>query len=207
MNMNGNLPQKKSYALSLNANLALIAELFLILMGGALAAFLHFKLRIPLNIPGHHGLEFMAIFTFIRLSSNIRYAATVATTGVGILMLFPGIGAGSPLHSIGYLLPGIILDLLYQVSRGRIRVLIIAAILAGICYMSIPFSRLTIYLASGYPYGAFIKFGIPYTMVSFLIFGMLGGILGYGLYKLKLMFNQNSNHLTHEESNQPDPDQ
>ncbi len=57
---------------------------------GALAAYMHFNLRIPLNIPGHHGLEFMAIFVLVRLTSNIRYAATASVLGVGILLLIPG---------------------------------------------------------------------------------------------------------------------
>jgi len=198
MNMNGNLPQKKSYALTHNRNHALILELLLIIMGGALAAFMHFKLRIPLNIPGHHGLEFMAIFMVIRLESNLKYAATLATLGVGILLLIPGMGAGNPFHSIAYLLPGLTIDLAYQFSRGRIHVLFVSAIIAGIGYMSIPVSRLLVHLFSGYPYMAFLKFGVAYTILSFFFFGMLGGVLGFGLSNIKSIFNNPSNKLTGE---------
>jgi len=190
MNMNGNSPQKKSFALSHNFNIALILELLLIMFGGALAAYMHFKLRIPLNLPGHHGLEFMAIFVLIRLESNLKYAATLATLGVGFLLLFPGLGSANPLHSMGYLLPGIMLDLIYNYNKNRMRLLFVAAIIAGISYMSIPLSRLFVNVISGYPYMAFIKFGVMYTILSFLFFGMLGGVLGYGLSNIKSVLNK-----------------
>jgi hypothetical protein len=191
MNMNGNSPEKKSFALSHNKDAALLMELLLLMFGGALAAYLHFRLRIPLNIPGHHGLEFMAIFTLIRLESKLRYAATMATLGVGILLLFPGMGAGNPLHSLGYLLPGIALDLFYQQSKNRMNLLFVAALVAGISYMSIPLSRLLVNLFTGYPNIAFVKIGAIYTILSFLLFGMLGGGLGFSLSNVKSALNKN----------------
>lgn len=193
MDMNGNLPQKKSYALSLDKNIAIVLELFLLMLSGAFAAFLHAKLRIPLNIPGHHGLEFMAIFTLVRLNSNLRYAATIATLGTGMFLLLPGMGATNPFNSFGYLLPGIFLDLFYAYGKNRMHLLFIAAMTAGLAYMSIPLSRLLVTLISGYPYGAFIKFGHAYTILSFLFFGMLGGMLGYGMNSVKSFTNKNKN--------------
>lgn len=193
MNMNGNLPQKRSFAISLDKNIALILELILLMLAGAFAFFLHAKLRIPLNIPGHHGLEFMAIFTLLRLNSNLKYAATIATIGTGIFLLVPGMGAANPVNSISYLLPGLVLDLLFSLSKQKIRLLYMAAFAAGIAYMSIPLSRLLINLATGYPYMAFYKFGPAYTILSFLFFGMLGGALGFGLNHVKSIFNKDQN--------------
>lgn len=193
INMNGNLHQKRSFALSPDRNIALILEMLLIVAGGALAALMHFKLRIPLNLPGHHGLEFMAIFVLIRLSANVRYAATLATLGTGIMLLIPGLGASNPLHSFSYLLPGLFLDFFYIISRGRMQLFLIAAITAGISYMMIPLSRLIVQIFIAYPYMAFVKFGIVYTVFSFLLFGILGGMLGYGLFIVKSVFNQNKN--------------
>ncbi|HSG67486.1 MAG TPA: hypothetical protein VK994_02175 [Bacteroidales bacterium] len=166
----------------------LVIELFLLLAGGALAAFLHYKLRIPLNMPGHHGLEFMAIFMLIRMESGLKYAATIATLGTGIVLLLPGLGAENPMNSIGYILPGIVLDQVYILSRGKIRMLFAAALLGGIAYASIPFSRLIISLATGYQYMAFVKFGTLYTTLSFFFFGIMGGLLGYGLSRIKSTF-------------------
>jgi hypothetical protein len=189
--MNGNLPQKRSFALSPDRKLTLLLEILLLMMAGALAAYMHFSLRIPLNMPGHHGLEFMAIFVLVRLSSNLRYAATASVLGVGILLLMPGIGASSPLHSLSYLLPGLILDVFYQLNKKQMQLLFFTALIAGLAYMAIPLSRWFIHIFTGYPYMSFIKFGTAYTLLSFFLFGMLGGMLGYGLNSIKSSFTKN----------------
>ena len=109
---------------------------------------------------------------------------------LGVLM--PGMGAGTPLHSLSYLLPGIMLDMLYRLSGGRSQVLFLAAIIGGLAYMSIPLSRLILHLISGYPYMAFVKFGALYTTLSFFFFGLLGGALGYGLSSIKSSMNKSN---------------
>ena len=192
MNMNGNLPQKNSSEQSLNRSAAIALEMFLLMMAGALAAFLHYRLRIPSNLPGHHGLEFMAIFVLIRLGSSIRYAASIATLGVGIFLLIPGMGASNPLNSFGYLLPGLVLDSLYLLGSKRFKMLLLISIISGLAYMSIPLSRLFVKLFTAYPYPAFIKFGAAYTILSFYFFGMLGGLLGYGMNSIKISFRKSN---------------
>lgn len=188
--MNGQSPPRKSYVQSLSLNGISLLEYFIVIGGGALAAFLHAKLRIPLNLPGHHGLEFMAIYVLIRLSSDIRYAATTATLGTGLMLLIPGFGASSALHSITYLLPGLVLDALFILSTGRKQVFLMTVITAGLAYMSIPLSRLVLQSLTGFTSMAFIKFGALYTLFSFMLFGMLGGMLGYGLHEIKSIYKQ-----------------
>jgi hypothetical protein len=167
-----------------------ILEIFLLVSAGAFAVFLHHKLRIPLNIPGHHGLEFMAIFVLLRMSSGIRFAATLATLGVGIMLLIPGVGASNPFHSLGYLLPGLVLDASYHFNRKQSFQLLVITLSAGLAYMSIPLSRLLVQLLTAYTSPAFIKFGAAYTILSFMFFGMLGGALGYGLHHIRLSTNK-----------------
>ena len=189
MTLNGKSPQRRSSAVSHNRNFVLLAELLLLFAGGLLASVLHAKLRIPLNMPGHHGIEFMGIFILIRLASNLRFAASMATLGTGIALLVPGIGAEDPLHSFSYLLPGIILDMIYpHLSQNTFRWLMII-LLAGFAYASIPLSRLLVTLVSGFPYMAFFKYGALYTTLSFFFFGMMGGLLGFGMEKARSLFN------------------
>lgn len=195
--MNGNLVQRKLSGRSRESILPVALEALIILTGGAFAMFLHHKLRIPLNIPGHHGLEFMAIFVLIRLGSGIRYAATLATAGVGLVLLIPGFGTGSTLNGIGYLLPGLVLDLLYVGSRKHLHNLFLITIAAGLAYMSIPLSRLAMNLIFAWPYGAFVKYGVGYTMISFLFFGMMGGMLAFGLQSIRKSIH-NHNHSENE---------
>lgn len=70
--------------------------------------------------------------------------------------------------------------------------LLLISFIAGLAYMSIPLSRLFIKLFTGYPYPAFIKFGEAYTILSFYFFGMLGGLLGYGMNSIKTSFSKSS---------------
>lgn len=193
MDTNGNLHQKQSYNRSISLNPAAILEIFLLVSAGAFAVFLHHKLRIPLNIPGHHGLEFMAIFVLLRMSSGIRFAATLATLGVGIMLLIPGVGASNPFHSLGYLLPGLVLDASYHFNRKQSLQLLVITLSAGLAYMSIPLSRLLVQLLTAYTSPAFIKFGAAYTILSFMFFGMLGGAVGYGLYHTRQLTKKSNN--------------
>ncbi len=187
--MNGNSHQKKPLEASLSRSGLLVLEVFLLMMAGAFAMFLHHKLRIPMNTPGHHGLEFMMIFVVLRLSSNLRYAATLAVVGTGLFIMLPGYGASTPLHSVSYLLPGLILDLFYNLNENSMKRIIALALISGLAYMSIPLSRLLVVAATGFPYNAFIKFGTFYTIVSFFTFGMIGGLLGFGLDQIRKSFN------------------
>ncbi len=186
--MNGNAPQRRPSAISHSRSLLLLIEILLILAGGFLASFLHYKLRIPLNLPGHHGLEFMAIYMTIRLQSKLRYAATLATLGTGMAILMPGMGAENPLNSFSYLLPGIMIDQLYILAGERRDKALVILLVAGLSYASIPVSRLLVNLASGYVYMAFVKYGVLYTTLSFFFFGLAGGGLAIGLNKLKTLF-------------------
>ncbi len=191
--MNGNLPEKNTYGLSLNTSIATVLEMLLIVMAGGLAAYMHFNIRIPLGIPGHHGLEFMAIISLVRLTSNLKYAGMIAMLGVGFILLIPGVGGGSFLHGFSYLLPGILLDLVYMAEKERIRNMLMIALFSGLAYMLIPLSRIILNLVSGYPYMAFVKYGITYTVLSFFFFGMLGGLLGFGLFSIKNSFMKSKN--------------
>jgi len=190
MNMNGNSQEKRSYETSLSLGTATILEILLLFFAGGLVAYMHFNLRIPLNIPGHHGLEFMGVYALIRLTSNLRYAGTIAMLGTGIVLLIPGAGGGTMLHGFSYLLPGIILDLAYMLGKHRLRSLIVITFISGLAYMFIPLTRLALNAFTGYPYMALVKYGPLYTILSFFFFGMLGGMLGYGLFAVKKSFNK-----------------
>lgn len=190
MNMNGNSQEKRSYETSLSLSTATILEILLLFVAGGLVAYMHFNLRIPLNIPGHHGLEFMGVYALIRLTSHFKYACTIAMLGTGIVLLIPGAGGGAMLHGFSYLLPGIILDLGYMLGKDRIRSLIVIALISGLAYMVIPLTRVVLNALTSYPYMALVKYGSVYTILSFFFFGMLGGSLGYGLYAVKKSINK-----------------
>lgn len=183
--MNGNVQQKSlSKAFQTKLTTAKVLETTLLFLAGVLAIVLHERLRNPISIPGHHGIEFMAIILAARLSSKMKWAASISALGIGIFILFPVLGFKDPMMGFNYMLPCFFMDLAYNyvpVKKYRNLVLIVAA---GIGYMLIPFSRLLFTLSTGYPYSSFLKHGFITPIVTFMLFGILGGLLGTGIFNI-----------------------
>jgi len=151
---------------------------------GALAVLLHARLRSPISVPGHHGIEFMALIMLGRLSSNLRFASTLSSLGIGLLLLFPVFGFNDPMMGLNMMLPGFLLDFSYHFGGQFSRKAWFLMLIAGFSYMLIPVSRLIISAFTGYQYGAFLKFGPIIPMVSHFVFGLTGGMLGTGVSKI-----------------------
>jgi hypothetical protein len=98
------------------------------------------------------------------------------------------------LHGFAYLLPGIILDLVWGAGKERMRIIFVVAFISGIAYMAIPISRMILNALTGYPYMAFVKHGVVYTILSFFFFGMMGGLMGYGLNSIRDLFSKPKNN-------------
>ncbi len=190
--MNGNVQQKSLLRASqTNLSTAKILEITLLFLAGVLAIVLHERLRNPINIPGHHGIEFMAIILAVRLTSKMKWAASISALGIGIFILFPVLGFKDPMMGFNYMLPCFFMDLAYNfVPTKKYRNLILV-FAAGLGYMFIPFSRLLVTLSTGYPYSSFLKHGFVTPVVTFMLFGILGGLLGTGIFNIgKKLFNK-----------------
>jgi len=178
-NQTGKWHPKNTSSLSLNVALAL--EILFLAMLGMLAIVLHARLRIPLGIPGKHGLEFMAILISGRMLSRHTVATSYSSLGIGLLLLFPVFGFFDPMMGFHYMIPGILLDIFYGIYTSLQKKVWFIALISGIAYMSIPLSRLIINLVVGIPYSSFMKHGVPATTASFFLFGLLGGLIGAGI--------------------------
>ncbi len=180
--MNGNVRQKNlSKEFLTNLTIERVLEILLLVLSGALAIVLHARLRTPINVPGHHGLEFMAIIVAARLSSKIKWASSISAIGIGIFILFPVLGFSDPMAGINYMLPCLLLDVGYNSIGSMKNRKLVFSIIAGVAYMMIPLSRIIVTLSTGYPYSSFIKHGFFTPLATFFIFGLLGGALGLGL--------------------------
>lgn len=171
-----------------NHRLGLLLEVLFLAGIGVIAILLHVRFRSPLSIPGHHGLEFMGLMLMGRLSSNLRFASTVSSLGIGLLLLFPVFGFTDPLAGFNYMLPGLMLDIFYQAGGNLRKKAIFLAVIAGIAYMAIPLSRLMISLSTGYHYGAFVKHGFITPFLTWFGFGLAGGLLGTGISNIFTKF-------------------
>ncbi len=181
--MTGNVQQKVlSGKLLTNLTLERVLEVILLMLAGSLAIVLHARLRTPINVPGHHGLEFMTILLATRLSSKMKFASSISAIGVGIFMFFPILGFKDPFAWFNYMLPFLMLDAVYNVSNTSKYARAFLIFGAGIAYMMVPIGRIAITLISGYPYSVFIKHGMLTPVLTFFLFGRAGGLRGSGFY-------------------------
>ncbi len=183
--MNGSVQQKNlSREFLTNLTIEKILEILLLVIAGAMAIVIHARLRTPINIPGHHGIEFMAIILGARLSSSVKWASSISAIGIGVFILFPVLGFKDPMMGLIYMLPCIFTDLAYNyLPKMKYRYLVLS-VMAGVGYMMIPLSRMFITLTTGFPYSSFIKHGFVVPFATFLLFGFLGGALGTGVYRI-----------------------
>lgn len=167
-----------------NKTLRTALEVIFLLAVGFFAILLHARFRSPIQVPGHHGIEFMALLLLGRISSRMKFASSISSFGIGFLLLFPVFGFNDPLMGFNYMLPGFLLDFACNFSGNLSRKTWFLASIAGLAYMLIPVSRLIITAFTGYQYGAFLKYGLIVPVISHLVFGMTGGLLGTGASKI-----------------------
>jgi hypothetical protein len=177
--MSGKSPQKtisKAYPINKVA-----LEIFLLSLLGAFAIILRAKLRIPLNMPGHHGLEVMAILLIGRSVSKMSIASSISSMAAAMFIIFPFMGFKDPFLPVIYILMGISIDLMFRFIYNEKYKAITLALIGGIAYMLIPLSRILIHITTAYPYQSLIKGGYVFPVFSHFLFGVLGALLASAL--------------------------
>lgn len=184
--MNGNLSQKTISKAYQTNTISLVLEILMLFSLGISAIVIRSYLRIPLGIPGRHGLEFMAILMIARRISKIPFASVIAMIGATTFMFVPFIGIKDPFLPVIYLVMGIVLDVLYFAFKNPANRLAILSLIGGIAYMVIPLSRIGIFLFTGFIDKSFVKVGFIIPILSHFAFGVAGALLGAGLiYSIK----------------------
>ncbi len=173
--------QQKTISKVLPTNYASLIEALLLIGIGALAVTIRARLRIPINIPGHHGLEVMALLMAGRSMTSYKPGTTISTIAASLLMFIPFLGFKDPFLPLFYIIIGFTVDSIYVKFQKWSNNYVFLALLGGIAYMMIPISRLIISLSSIYQYGSFIKHGIFNTIILHFAFGMLGALIGTGI--------------------------
>ncbi|MDF1588864.1 MAG: hypothetical protein P1P93_06865 [Gammaproteobacteria bacterium] len=176
--MSGKLQQKNiSDSFNLIADKRL--ELALLIGAGALAIVLHKVLRWPLDMPGRHGLEFMAIFAFLRLASQQKWAATIASIGaMTALTLF----STNPIGIIILLAQGVLLDLLYNHLTWQGRIVILVPFFTAVAHMLKPLLKALAQTNLGV-FSDSLSMGLVTPLLSHGLFGFVGGVFGLLAWK------------------------
>ena len=169
-------------------------EALLLISSGALAVFLHHIFRPPLCLPGHHGIEWMALLIMGRSLSRFRGAGSLASLGAAGMSMLPVWGAShDPFIWLIYLLPGPVMDLAFRYLPRFAGKFWFLALLGGLAHVTKPVARLIITVLSGWSLGSF-RYGVVYPITSHLLYGLIGGLLGallvFGIQHLSTKSNQ-----------------
>jgi hypothetical protein len=152
-------------------------EALLLMGGGVMAVVLHRALDTSLGLPGHHGIEWMAILIIGRASSRYRGAGTLTSIGASFASVLPFLSGNNPFTWIYYLLPGLVMDLAFYYLPRYSNKLFFMVLLGGFAHVTKPIGQLSVNLLTGWPVGSF-RFGVLYPFASHLLYGMIGGLLG-----------------------------
>jgi hypothetical protein len=172
--MAGASSRKKLFgAIDLVGPLTPLRALFLASLGVSIVALEH-AFRWPLQLPGHHGLEAMALLVLGRLSCTSRWSATLAASSAAVAAPFLGSDHGA-LTPLFYLLPGIVLDLGYRIGPLRGRIMLLLPMLAALAFASKPVLRVLANALFGMQFGS-LRAGPVYPILTHLLFGFLGGL-------------------------------
>jgi hypothetical protein len=172
--------QQKSISKAFPISFSVAAQIMLLLMVGFIATWLHLRFRIPLKMPGRHGLEFMLLIMGARSLSNLRLTSTITVTGSIIASLIPGLGYGDPLLPYIYLAMGATIDFAWYKWRTIWEWIPLAALLGGFVYSFIPVFRMLLSPITGVIHSS-LSGGLIFPWMTHLAFGFIGSLAGVGL--------------------------
>lgn len=163
------------------------ARTALLLGAGALATLLHQWLRVPLHLPGHHGLEWLAILMLARLST--RAPAAGLRVGIGaaasLVVMSGAIGIdGHGAQMLTYVLQGALLDALYTPRLTLplpLRCFAIGAIGAAVLATAPLLKNLLASFGSEFDFGS-LAGGLGYPLLTHALFGAAGALTGLALH-------------------------
>ena len=154
-----------------------IFELILLTLFSSLVIVFKIALRLPLKLPGHSGIFWMAVFIVAAGVVPKRGAASVVGLTSGILAAFLGLGDFGALNTfLSYTMVGIGVDFALWLVRNPFSFL--PAALMGIFGHCGKFLvKWILGLITGAPIGI-VALGMAYSLLSYIAFGAIGGVLG-----------------------------
>ncbi|NLH06364.1 MAG: hypothetical protein GX484_02050 [Chloroflexi bacterium] len=152
-------------------------ELILLAILAALIVVAKIALRLPLRLPGHSGLFWMAIIVVAAGIVPKRGAASLVGLTSAIIAAFMGLGDFGALNTfLSYLVVGIGTDLALMLL-GKPDQIVIAALAATLGHLGKFVVKWVFGLITGAPIG-FVTLGLAWAAAGYIVWGALGGILG-----------------------------
>jgi hypothetical protein len=152
-------------------------QLILLALFAALIVIAKIAFRLPLQLPGHSGLFWMAI---IIVASQVvpRFGSTslVGLTS-GVLAAFLGLGDFGALNTLlSYSMVGVGTDLALLLLRNPENI-IMAALVGAFGHIAKFYVKWGLSVLTGAPVG-FVALGLVRSVVGYIFFGAMGGMLG-----------------------------
>ena len=167
-------PRKLFGVIDLVGSLTIGRALFLASLGVAIVL-LEQAIRWPLQLPGHHGLEAMALLVLGRLCCTNPWSATLVGASAAVAAPFAGADHGV-LMPLFYVLPGIVLDLGYRLWPRLVdQALLFLPLVAALAFAAKPAVRVIANQAFGMQFGS-LRAGPVYPILTHLMFGFLGAL-------------------------------
>ena len=155
--------------------------LMLLLALGAGIVALGEMFRLSLGMPGHHGLEAMALLATARLATNYRWAATIAAASAATTAVAVGAGHGG-LVPVFHLLPGIVIDVGVLLVPAWRSSLFWLPLFAALGHATKPLLK-WIALGGTTPHLGSMAHGLPYPLTTHLLFGFAGAFAATLLWR------------------------
>lgn len=192
--MNGKLHQKillRIFPISLSG---IIVESIFLFFIGLLPIVFHFRSGYNLGIPGHHGMEYMAMIMVGRTVTRSRWASVMMTLGIITALFIPYVGIKNPVTAIVFIMPPFIVDLFYNYIKNWKNNILLLALTGGIAYTILPVYKTIIHFTTGIPYKP-ILLNPVYPFITHFVFGFAGALLGAGIV-LTIKKNRRSRNKT-----------
>jgi hypothetical protein len=152
-------------------------ELILLALFSALVVVSKIALRLPLQLPGHSGLFWMAIVVVAAGVVPKRGAASLVGLTSGILAAFLSMGDFGALNTaLSYTMVGVGTDLALWLLQNPENILT-AALAGAIGHLAKFVVKWVLGIITGAPLG-FVALGLAWSLVNYVVWGALGGILG-----------------------------
>jgi hypothetical protein len=152
-------------------------QLILLALFAALIVVAKIALRLPLQMPGHSGIFWMAIMIVAAGVVPKRGAASLVGLTSGIMAAFLGLGDFGALDTLlSYTAVGVATDLALLLL-GSPENLVVAMLAGALGHMGKFLVKWAIASLVGAPAG-FVALGLAWSLIGYIVFGALGGLLG-----------------------------
>ncbi len=154
-------------------------QLILLALFSALIIVAKIALRTPLQLSGHSGIFWMAIIIVgARVVPKLGASSIIGVTS-GLLASFMGLGDFGALNTfISYAIVGVVSDLMLWILRGDTENVVVAISVGIFGHLGKFLTKWLFGIITGAPIG-FVALGLLRAFISYVIFGAIGGILGW----------------------------